>query len=528
MRCLLLALVFATLWQAPSLLQAQSRFNDYLRRLDDNGNGRLDPSEMSDRTRSFLQRVAEASGLRMNESHSIDRWDRAFREYDERRRNGGSSGGSSQGGGSRSDASSLVPGFGPDENTPVVPGFGADADIHIAYLPEDLDDAKSRLARDDRNRDGAIDEAEARRARWGERDPFINDFNGDRRLTLNELAQRYARRRVEEEREDAERDARRQAEQQQRARSNDNRGDDDNDRDRRDDDRNRRDDGDGPGRGDLYLASSVIERHDVNRNRYLDRTEWSRLGANAPQADYDRDGRISRDELAQWLFNETKTAARELPPELPAWFLDRDLNEDGQVSMAEFADVWSDEKAEEFIRYDRDDDGIIRTAELLQNDFAVGGAFADNEARVILPRTTLLAEIEVEEDYLIGDLDVQLSITHTYAEHLDAYLIGPDGQRIELFTGVGGNDDHFDATILDDEATESIARSRPPFQGRFRPESADREGPSLSHFYGHSVQGLWQLMIRTSRSDRSGMLHGWSLKVKPRELAQPLPDASRR
>jgi subtilisin-like proprotein convertase family protein len=158
----------------------------------------------------------------------------------------------------------------------------------------------------------------------------------------------------------------------------------------------------------------------------------------------------------------------------------------------------------------------------------VGGTFADNEARVILPRTTLLAEIDVEEDYLIGDLDVQLSITHTYDEHLDAYLIGPDGQRIELFTGVGDNDDHFDGTILDDEATESIARSRAPFQGRYRPESADREGPSLSHFYGHSVHGLWQLMIRSPRSDRSGVLHGWSLQVKPRELAQPLAPSMRR
>lgn len=532
MRCLLFALLCTPWWLIPAQVWAQSRYTDYLRRLDDNRNGRLEPSEMSERTRSFLKRYAEASGLSLSESVSIDRWDRAFRQYNDRRR--GRDSDYRRGGSDRSDGeASLVPGFGPDENTPVIPGFGADAEIRYAFLPEDLQRAESRFERDDRNGDGAIDREEARRARWSERDPFIYDYNNDQRLTINEIAQRYARRRVQQAREDAERDARRAAERAQRS-DDDNderRRDDDGDRRSRDDDRDdrRRDgDGDGPGRGEYYLASNVLERHDLNRNRYLDRAEWPRLGTNAAEADSNRDGRISRDELAAWLFEETKTSVRELPPELPDWFFERDLNQDGQVSMAEFADEWSDDKAEEFMRYDRDEDGILREDELLQNDFAVGGTFADNEARVILPRSTLVAEIDVEDDYLIGDLDVQLSITHTYAEHIDAYLIGPDGQRVELFTGVGRNDDHFDGTILDDEATDSITAARPPFQGRFRPESAGREGPSLSHFYGHSVHGLWQLLIRTSRSDRSGVLHGWSLKVKPRELAQPPLQPSRR
>jgi len=29
------------------------------------------------------------------------------------------------------------------------------------------------------------------------------------------------------------------------------------------------------------------------------------------------------------------------------------------------------------------------------------------------------------------------------------------------------------------------------------------------------LKGLWQLMIRSSRSDRTGVLHDWALLVKP-------------
>ena len=54
-----------------------------------------------------------------------------------------------------------------------------------------------------------------------------------------------------------------------------------------------------------------------------------------------------------------------LPEGLPDWFIERDLNMDGQVSMDEFADEWTDEKVETFLRYDRNNDGIITVEEAL-------------------------------------------------------------------------------------------------------------------------------------------------------------------
>ena len=127
----------------------------------------------------------------------------------------------------------------------------------------------------------------------------------------------------------------------------------------------------------------------------------------------------------------------------------------------------------------------------------------------------MVSEIEVTEDYPVGDLNLQISITHSYLSFLDCYLTGPAGQRIELFTEVGGTDDHFDRTIFDDQSPVSITSAKYPFKGFFQPEAVIKKQPSLSHFNGKSVKGIWQLTIRGQRSDRFGMLNGWALIVQP-------------
>jgi hypothetical protein len=42
-----------------------------------------------------------------------------------------------------------------------------------------------------------------------------------------------------------------------------------------------------------------------------------------------------------------------------------------------------------------------------------------------------------------------------------------------------------------------------------------KKQPSLSSFNGKSVKGVWQLVVRGSRSERWGMLHSWELIVTP-------------
>jgi hypothetical protein len=54
-----------------------------------------------------------------------------------------------------------------------------------------------------------------------------------------------------------------------------------------------------------------------------------------------------------------------LPPGLPDWFLRRDLDGDGQLSLAEFAPNPTQADLEEFARYDRNGDGFITAKECL-------------------------------------------------------------------------------------------------------------------------------------------------------------------
>ena len=54
-------------------------------------------------------------------------------------------------------------------------------------------------------------------------------------------------------------------------------------------------------------------------------------------------------------------------------------------------------------------------------------------------------------------------------------------------------------------------------QGSHKPEATDKRQPSLSAFNGKSVKGVWQLIVRNTRSDRFGVLHNWALYVKRQE-----------
>lgn len=52
-----------------------------------------------------------------------------------------------------------------------------------------------------------------------------------------------------------------------------------------------------------------------------------------------------------------------LPAGIASWFIDRDADGDGQITMREFSDKWSTDVAAQFSSYDRNRDGVITAAE---------------------------------------------------------------------------------------------------------------------------------------------------------------------
>jgi len=500
---------------------------DNLWRMDTNRNGLLEPGEISDEAQPYVDFYAALAGLDLSRPLLIEELEEAV--YAHHRAHGSRAGrGPNRTVAGDADAGEPPPSFGPVDNLPPIPGFGIEENVagnSIKIEKPDLDRAAERLRQYDRNRDGYMDRAEARNGRWYD-DPFAYDRNRDGRLDQRELAERYAKRRIAEA-------------QRHRQSSSDSRGGQSSnhmseeerrrreyeERRRREEEERRRREAEERKRRELFgdhgtwrLVGDLLQRYDANHDGTLDNVEWRSMGTGVPMSEANKSGKvIDRAELYLWLKKRSANTSVELPKGLPEWFSQRDLDGDGQVAMDEFADEWTDEKAEEFVGFDLNHDGIIMPDECLRAMNQPTGKYASRRLQIIPARRTIYSQIVVKDDVVIADLDVQLSITHSYDASLDAYLIGPRGERVELFTAVGGEDDHFVNTIFDDEADNPISRGRPPFAGRFQPEAVEKRQPSLRTFYGKRITGTWTLMIRAERSDRAGSLHAWSLIPKPLE-----------
>lgn len=126
----------------------------------------------------------------------------------------------------------------------------------------------------------------------------------------------------------------------------------------------------------------------------------------------------------------------------------------------------------------------------------------------IFDQTTVISTLDVSGfTDPIDDVNVTLSLGHTYNDDLDVFLISPTGTRVELFTDVGGASDGFFSTTLDDEASSPITTASFPFTGTFRPEGL------LSDFNGQFANGTWTLEIADDQSRDTGQLLNWSLNI---------------
>ncbi len=501
-RCIV-AVATILLCTAVSDLHAQAGLRKSLERMDLDEDGLIDPDEITPLARPYLERImrfrrGRERNVTFDKPIPISRIQEYARIY-YALQNGVA------GGEVRAKGEDSVKPFGTDRDEPLVPEFGI-GEIKFPYTRDDLRQAERTISREDNNGDGQIDRAEAARAEWTHRNPFDDDLNKDGRLSRLELAQRYARRRLLQN--DASELVRKSSRVGSEVKPSYREREDDNERRRRDWRRR--------GSSDTWLSVTMLSRFDQDKDGSLNAKELEVLGIPMVNLDVDRDSLVSRDELQAYV-NELQQAASDQTEGLPGWFYERDANRDDQIAMAEYTDDWTADSLKAFKDYDLNGDGILTSGEVLRSASAIGGTFVNDDAMVLPPRKTIISEIEVDENFAIADLKVQISITHTSVSLLDGFLTGPDGQRIELFAGVGGSDDHFDQTVFDDAAEARITKSRPPFKGSFRPQALDKKQPGLASFKGKNIKGVWQLVIRGTRNTRFGMLHSWSIIVKPDE-----------
>ena len=116
-----------------------------------------------------------------------------------------------------------------------------------------------------------------------------------------------------------------------------------------------------------------------------------------------------------------------------------------------------------------------------------------------------VATINVPDSIVIQDIDVDLSIDHTWVNDLRVRLIAPNGLVITLVNRRGGSSDDMRLT-LDDQASTSI-RNASLLTGTFRPEQA------LSNFAGLNAAGQWRVQVIDLAQFDTGVLNSATLKI---------------
>ncbi|MFH1419971.1 MAG: C25 family cysteine peptidase [Planctomycetota bacterium] len=111
--------------------------------------------------------------------------------------------------------------------------------------------------------------------------------------------------------------------------------------------------------------------------------------------------------------------------------------------------------------------------------------------------STITSEIEVTDDFCIGDVDVEMDITHTYIGDLVVELASPGGTVVRLHNRTGGTTDNIVTTY--DEPGGTLP-----------------DGPgTLADFNLTNVQGTWTLTVSDQAGGDTGTLNGWTLRVVP-------------
>jgi uncharacterized repeat protein (TIGR01451 family) len=113
----------------------------------------------------------------------------------------------------------------------------------------------------------------------------------------------------------------------------------------------------------------------------------------------------------------------------------------------------------------------------------------------------------------VADLNVRVSLSHSWDDDLVLLLISPAGTVVTLSNRHGSDNDNYVNTVFDDEAATAISAGYPaawpPFTGSFKPDSP------LSAVRGETINGTWKLKVVDVSQDDTGTVTAFGLDVVP-------------
>lgn len=110
-----------------------------------------------------------------------------------------------------------------------------------------------------------------------------------------------------------------------------------------------------------------------------------------------------------------------------------------------------------------------------------------------------------------GLLRLCINATHTWMEDLNIVLVAPDGQKIQIVTSVGYDQDGFANTCFDPKSSTSIGMGSYPFTGSFLPM-----GTMQNFNNGKNPNGTWYLKVSDNYPGADdGEITSWSIEFGP-------------
>ena len=389
-RSLLFLFVALAIVSAPNAVNAQEKkakksgFNieKFLKRLDLNKNGKVDPDEIrDDKTRAFLKEA----GVDPSKSINIKK----FSKQQKKKRNQRTKQGSGQ-----QTMGFTVGDDERDKETGESPGFAVTDEERQPLLKlkmkqfskEAKDTLEWALRNYDKNKNGKIDPNEIKSGRWADPPVSESDTNKDGSLSRTELLVRYQKR--------VDKKAKDKASDRGGWRSRNRKRDDDKDsRNRNSAKKSNKKSADKPASRNLRKSyftyvNGLFKTHDKNKDGSLDKEEVDGMRRKPDKnADANGDGKIGKDELINWYVenagqgskskgkgkgsrdsksrrsSDSSSSSQSSNPKVRPQLTNKDVNKNGKIEMAEYGEDWTVEMVDEFYKIDKNRDGVITKAE---------------------------------------------------------------------------------------------------------------------------------------------------------------------
>ena len=379
----------------------------FISRMDRNKNGKLDPDEISDRARPFIEPRLKEAGFDPSKPIEIKKLTEAYQKRREEEQKKADKKAQAEDFSTIPDLSYVaqevaeeVPGIDIPDDSPLLKR----GKLEDRYDGRILGQVNDTLRRYDKNGNGMLDAAEVKTVRW--QSPWqADDLDKDGRMNKVELAERYVKRfggnsksksssRSSYSRSSRDRDrSRSRSDERKRSDSRSSRDKKDSDSKRTTSSSRTKSRSSGDDKITEY-AKSMMSRYDKDKNNILDEKEMGSMRRKPKSsADSNKDGKISLNELIVSYGGKPKAESSRVASKgrqsevdqvatglsiqsqkekledigVDEEFLKLDTNKDAHVDTGEFAKEWDNEVYKEFREKDVNGDGLISANEWINN-----------------------------------------------------------------------------------------------------------------------------------------------------------------